>query len=271
MDAPASPSSPPAAPPPPPAGPRLGRAAGASAIGVAALALLGKAKGLLVLLKGLKFGKLLLTMGSMVAMIAFEAQRYGWLFGVGFVVLILIHELGHGFAIRRAGLQAGYPVFIPFFGAFISLQGQIRSPLVEAEIALAGPIAGAAASAACAALYLGTGNRLLLALAYSGFFLNLFNMTPISPLDGGRAAKVFSRNSWIVGLVVLGALFLFTSAPQLLIIGLLALTHAFRRAPDEPAVEVPPAARRNVAAHYFGLCIFLAVGAFLTRQMLGHG
>jgi Zn-dependent protease len=156
---------------------------------------LAKAKWLLVVLKGLKFGKLLLTFGSMFAMIAFEGARHGWAFGVGFVVLIFIHEMGHALAIKQAGLEAGYPVFIPFMGAFITLKGQPRSPREEATIALAGPVAGAAASVACAGVYLSTHEHLFLALAYVGFLLNLFNMTPIPPLDGGRAAAVFSRRS----------------------------------------------------------------------------
>src|SRR5215831_18729138 len=95
---------------------------------------------LLVLVKALKFGKIFITMGSMAVMIAVEAQRAGWWFAVGFVLLILIHEIGHGVEIKRAGLQAGYPVFIPFFGALISLRGQPRSPVEEARIAFAGPL-----------------------------------------------------------------------------------------------------------------------------------
>jgi Zn-dependent protease len=188
-------------------------------------------------------------------------------------VLLLIHELGHGVAIKRHGLGAGYPVFIPFFGAMITLKGQIRSPLVEAEIALAGPIAGTAASVACCALYFATRGRLWLALAHVGFFLNLFNMTPIPPLDGGRAARVFSRQAWIVGLVILAALFVTTHAPQLLLIGIMALSHTFARraqAPDPLLVEVTPEQRRAVAFEFFGLCGFLALGTYLAGSLLAH-
>jgi Zn-dependent protease len=242
------------------------RRAGWSWVAASTVALLAKAKGALLLLKGLQLGKLLLTFGSMFAMIVVEAMRYGWLYGVGFVVLLLIHELGHAFAIRRAGLHAGYPVFIPFVGAFITLKDQIRSPKEEANIALAGPIAGAAASVACALLYLATQQRLFVALAYVGFFLNLFNMTPLPPLDGGRAAAVFSRRAWWVGLGVLACVFLLTRAPQLLLIGMFALMHGFRGG-GQP-VEASPEVRRDVAASFFGLCAFLAVGVYLTRQVL---
>jgi len=255
-------SPPPQAPPP-----RAGGRGTAVLVGAGLLAVLAKLKGGLVLLKGLKFGKLLLTMGSMFAMVWFEAVRNGWAFGVGFVLLILVHELGHGLAIKRAGLEAGYPVFIPFFGAFISLKGQPRSALVEAEIAIAGPIAGTVASLACAGVYFATHARLWLALAYMGFFLNLFNLTPLSPLDGGRVAALFSRRAWIIGAVVVGGMFLLTQTPQLLLIGLMSLLH--RPAPVEHLEEVPAAARRNMAAHYFGLCAFLAIGTYLARQLLG--
>jgi Zn-dependent protease len=248
---------------PPPAGRGAIAAAGAGL-----LVVLAKLKGGLVLLKGLKLGKLLITMGSMFVMIAVEATRAGWLFAAGFVLLILVHELGHALSIRRHGLQAGYPVFIPFFGALISLKGQVRSPVVEAEIALAGPLAGAAAAVACAGLFFATGGRLWLALAHVGFFLNLFNMTPLPPLDGGRVAKLFSRRAWILGAILVGAMFLLTQAPQLLLIGLMAL---FRPRPaPEDLEDVPVATRRNMAVHYFGLCAFLALGTFLAARLLGR-
>ncbi|HVW24909.1 MAG TPA: site-2 protease family protein [Polyangiaceae bacterium] len=253
--------------PPEPAAPEPSRrrSTSKSVLVAGTMALLAKAKGLLLLLKALPAAKLLLTMGSMFVMIAVEAMRYGWLYGVGFVALIFIHEMGHAVAIRRAGLAAGLPVFVPFIGAFISLRDQPRTPREEATIALAGPIAGAAASALCAVLYLVTAQRLFLALAYGGFFLNLFNMTPLSPLDGGRAAAVFSRKAWWIGIAVLAALFVVTRAPQLLLIGIFALMHARARSRE---LEVAPEVRRDVAASYFGLCGFLALGVYLTSQAL---
>ncbi|HEX7668534.1 MAG TPA: site-2 protease family protein [Polyangiaceae bacterium] len=258
-----SPNAPVAAPAP---GPR--RFGSRSMLLGVLMTMLAKLKWLLVVLQGLKFGKLLLTFGSMFAMIAFEATRYGWAYGVGFVVLIFIHEMGHAVAIKAAGLDAGYPVFIPFIGAFIALKGQPRSAKEEATIALAGPIAGAAASAGCAIIYLLTHQRLFLALAYGGFFLNLFNMTPLPPLDGGRAAAVFSRRAWWVGLAVIAAMFFLTQTPQLLLIGVFALMHGFGR--NRAAVEAPPEVRRDVAASFFGLCAFLATGIYLTGRVLSE-
>jgi Zn-dependent protease len=246
-----------------------GKGVGA-AIGGALLVVLAKAKVLLVGLKALKLGKILLSMGSMVAMIWYEAVLGGWLFGVGFVLLLLIHELGHGYEIKRAGLAAGYPVFIPFFGALIALKEQPRSPLQEARIAFAGPVWGAAGSLATAALYLATHQRLFLSLAYTGFFLNLFNLTPLGFLDGGRVTRVFSRHAWILGLVIFAGLFIATQTPQLLLIGIMALMNVFQRQPADPA-SIPAPARAGVAARYLGLCGGLAAGAAFCRLLLHSG
>lgn len=245
----------------------------AVAAGAISVALLAKSKAILVGLKGLSGGKLLLSFGSMLAMVAFEAQRSGWLFGLGFVVMILIHELGHGWAIKKQGLSAGYPVFIPFFGAMISLRGQPRNSLVEARIAIAGPVAGTAAALGATTLYLLTDQRIYLAVAYSGYFLNLFNLVPMSPLDGGRVAQMFSRRMWLVGLLLMIGLFFLHPSPQLGIIGIFALMHALSRrsaplGPDE--AEVTPRDRMRMAVNYFGLAAFLTLGMLLAGQLLGR-
>jgi Zn-dependent protease len=245
-----------------------------AALGAVVVAVLAKSKGLLLALKGMSGGKLLLTFGSMFAMVAFEAQRSGWLFGLGFVVMILIHELGHGYAIKREGLSAGYPIFIPFFGAMITLRGQPRNTLVEARIAIAGPVAGTLAALGATTLFLATDTRVYLAVAYSGFFLNLFNLVPMSPLDGGRVAQMFSRRMWILGLIVLAGLFVLHPSPQLGIIGVFALIHSLSRraaaaGPDES--QVTPKDRARMAVSYFGLAAFLTVGMLLAGKLLGKG
>jgi Zn-dependent protease len=242
----------------------------AAALGIA---LLAKSKAILAALKALSAGKLLLSFGSMLAMVAIEAQRAGWLFGLGFVVMILIHELGHGWAMKREGLRAGYPLFIPFFGAMIALRDQPRNSLVEARIAIAGPVAGTLAALGATSLFLLTDSRLCLAIAYSGYFLNLFNLVPMSPLDGGRVAKMFSRRMWMVGLAIMAGLFFLHPSPQLAIIGLLALLHSFARrsaAPGEGEMEVTPKQRSRMAINYFGLAAFLTLGILLAGQLLGR-
>jgi len=251
-----------------------GRSAPATKRGAltAALAfLLLKAKSLLFLLKALPAGKFLLTSLSMLAMVWFEAQRSGIWFGVGFVLMILVHELGHGYAMKKRGVAAGWPIFIPFFGAMISMKNMPRDRDTEAEIAYGGPLAGAAVSLAAAALGLALDSRLFLALAYTGFFLNLFNLTPISPLDGGRIAQAFSRRAWLVGVAVLGAMFLLTRSPQLLLIALLALPRLFGRRNAEPdRDELEPPRQRAWAWRYFGLASFLGAALYFSGLLLGR-
>lgn len=238
------------------------------------LAALAKGKVLLVALKALSFGKLLLMFGSMFATILFYAGHNGWAFGAGFVLMLLIHELGHAVAIRAAGLRASYPVFIPGFGALIALKDQPRDPRVEAEIALAGPVAGGVAALSSAALYYVSHDRLFLALASTGFMLNLFNMIPLSPLDGGRVANLFSRRAWIAGLAMVAGMFVMTQAPMLLLIGLFAMRNVWRRRAWESAPDagVPPtvttAERQAMAVRYFGLCAFLAAGFYFANRLL---
>jgi Zn-dependent protease len=114
---------------------------------------------------------------------------------VGFVVLIFVHECGHLIAAKRLGLRVGAPVFIPFMGAFIALKDAPRNAWIEAQVGIGGPLAGAAGSAVCYGIYQYTGNELFKGLAYSGFFLNLFNLAPIGFLDGGRIVTALSSSS----------------------------------------------------------------------------
>jgi Zn-dependent protease len=227
-----------------------------------------KGKWLLGLAKVLPAGKLLLTTGSMLAMIAFESVRSGIWFAVGFVLLILVHELGHGVAMKRCGVQAGWPIFIPFFGAMIAMKGLPQDRDKEAEIAYGGPLAGTGAALAVAGLGLALDSRLLLALANVGFFLNLFNLTPISPLDGGRVAQAFSKRAWIVGAAMLVGLFFLTQSLPLLLIALLALPQLLRGASADQRPTLEPAQQRSWALRYFGLAAFLGLAIYFTAGLL---
>ena len=239
---------------------------GAGGIGAVLLGLLAKGKGLLIALKALPFAKLLLTGGSMAASVALYAMRGGWAFGLGLVLMIFIHEMGHGLAMRRAGIGAGWPVFIPFFGAMIAMKGRPSHPRVEADIAFAGPVAGTAAALVCAGLGLALRSPFFLGLAYVGFFLNLFNMTPLGFLDGGRIARVLSRKASIFGAIVMGALCLMSPSPQLILIAAMAVMHSFQR--DNTDLEaVTPEDRKTWALRYFGLCGFLGLAMMLTHQL----
>lgn len=256
------------APQPVPPTPKKSRSIWTTIASVGLLAL-SKAKLLLVGLKALPFAKVLLTSGTMIASIAVYAWGAGFPFAIGFVLMILVHELGHGYAMRRHQLSASFPIFIPFFGAMISMRDQPRTPLVEAEVAIAGPVAGGAAAVLVLVLYFITREPLFLILANTGFLLNLFNLTPFGFLDGGRVVKLFSRKAWIVGAAILLVVFAVTHAPQLLIIGLMSLPSLFgRRPPPLGDDQVTPSERLNMAFHYFGLCAFLAAGMYLSQQQL---
>jgi Zn-dependent protease len=254
---------------PNPAPPKKARSPWVTLTALVALGL-GKLKFLLIGLKALPFAKVLLTSGTMLVTMALYAWSMGIPFAVGFVLMILIHELGHGYAMRRHGLSAGAPVFIPFFGALISMKDQPRTPLVEAEVAIAGPGAGAAAAVAASGVFLATRSPLFLALAHTGYFLNLFNLTPFGFLDGGRVVKLFSRKLWIIGGVVLVAMFSWTHSPQLLLIGVLSLPSLLgKNGPSPGDDQVTPSERLNMAFHYFGLCGLLAAGMYFSQRMLG--
>jgi len=230
-----------------------------------------KGKSLLILLKALPAGKFLLTSLSMLAMVWFEAQRSGIWFGVGFVLMILVHELGHGYAMKKRGVAAGWPIFIPFFGAMIAMKGGPNDRDTEAEIAYGGPLAGTAVSLVAVGLCLALDSLLFMALAYTGFFLNLFNLTPISPLDGGRVAQAFSRRAWWLGLVVLAGIFFWTHSPQLLLIAVLALPRLFAKdGVDAEREALEPTQQRVWAIRYFGLAAFLGTALYLSGSLLGR-
>ena len=117
------------------------------------------------------------------------ALIWGWRFAIGFVLLILVHELGHYVEARRQGLNPQLPVFIPFLGAYVALRGQPFDPWRNALVSVAGPVAGGIGALACLVYGNAVDSDLLRALAYSGFFLNLVNLVPISILDGGHLLR----------------------------------------------------------------------------------
>jgi len=159
----------------PPARPRRGLARLIAPIAVAGTVLL-KVAG------SLKF------LGIFVAVGAY-ALIWGWRFGVGVVLLILVHELGHYVEARRQGLNPQLPVFIPFLGAYVAVRGQPFDPWRNALVSVAGPVAGGLAALACLVYGNAVGSDLLLALAYFGFFLNLTNLAPIWILDGAQILR----------------------------------------------------------------------------------
>lgn len=146
----------------------------------------------------IKFGAFSIKFFGIFISVAAYALIWGWPFAVGFVLLILVHELGHFVEARRQGLDPALPVFIPFLGAYVALRNAPFDPWRNALVSLAGPVLGGAASAVLLAVGEVRDDRFLIALAYSGFFLNLFNLVPIGFLDGGhvlRAWRVLRRGA----------------------------------------------------------------------------
>jgi Zn-dependent protease len=240
-------------------------------IGVGLLLLLkfgGKIKALAWLLKFIP--AILKTGGSMIVTIGLYAMAWGVWYAVGFVLLILVHECGHLLAARRVGLDVGAPVFIPFMGAFIALKEAPRDAWIESQVAIGGPLLGTLGAVACDGLYMLTGNPLFRALAYTGFFLNLFNLAPIGFLDGGRIATALSPWLWLVGLGIGGVLLVMQFNFLLLIIVLMSLPQVvslFRKKSDEERryFEVTPARRWVMGTMYFGLIAFLVLAMSQTQ------
>jgi Zn-dependent protease len=260
----------------PAAGARGRRARAGAAVGLGATLIAVLSKLSLV-------AKFALPLLSALASLGVYAAIFGWQFGLGIVLLLFVHEMGHVIAIRSKGLPASLPIFIPLLGAAVLMRRMPQSAKDEAEIAIAGPFAGGVASLACYFAYVQTSSHLWLALAYFSFFINLINLVPVSPLDGGRVAGAISRWVWPLGLVVVAVLFYYTHSILFILIGWLGLLQtisAFQKTEvNERYYRVPLGARISITLLYLLLAALLAVGMLQTQQalagnpsafMLGH-
>jgi Zn-dependent protease len=234
-------------------------------------------KALFLFLTSLKLGKVLLSVGSMLVTIWVYTTIYGLPFAAGFVGLILVHELGHYAAARQRGLDVGLPMFIPFLGAWITLKDRPIDAETEAYVAYAGPFIGTLGAFAVYFLARAQESDLLMALAYAGFMINLFNLIPLSPLDGGRITQILSPRIWFVGVPLLVALFFYFPSPLLILIAILAapsLLAAWRYDPNSPEArayrDVPTATRMEHTIMYLGLAAVLALLAHNIHETLQH-
>ena len=157
---------------------------------------LTKAKSLFLILFKLKF------LLSFLSFFAIYGSLYGWRYGAGFAAAILIHEMGHFIDIKRRGLPAEMPVFLPGLGAYVRWTNLGVSKRTIAQISLAGPLAGWLAAAVCVLIYWQTHDLLWVALARTGVVINLLNLIPVWMLDGGKAMSALGLNERI-GLLVL--------------------------------------------------------------------
>lgn len=190
-----------------------GKWKGVAASGGLFLLMLAKFKTVIFLLLGQ--GKLLLigltkmgTLLSMFASFGLYWNLYGWKFAGGLILSIYVHEMGHVFAIRRLGMAASAPMFIPGFGAFIQLKTQYMTPREDARIGLAGPVWGFAAAVAAALLGFAFHSPACLVVAQWGAWINLFNLTPVWSLDGARGFHALRRRERIVAAAVFAAAWL---------------------------------------------------------------
>lgn len=253
------------------------RRVGSALAGAGALAakFAAQLKALLLLLPNLK---LLLTAGTALVSIAAYAMLWGWSFAIGFVALLFIHEIGHVIQLRREGISASAPTFIPFLGAVIASRSLGDSAAAEARVGLAGPILGSAGAGLCLAIGEVTGSGLLLGLAYVGFLINLFNLIPVVPLDGGRAMAAMAPGLWFLGFGAIIAAAIVFPNPFLLLIILFAGFELWRRWQHRRSrtlqsaayYRVPARTRMLVGVVYISLIALLAAGmdaSFVSRAI----
>ncbi len=232
---------------------------------------------LILFLSSAKLGKAALSIGSMLLTIWVHSTIYGWPFAAGFVGMILIHEMGHYVAARQRGLDVGLPAFIPFVGAWINLREQPHDSETEAYVAYAGPFIGTLGAFAAYFYGRSSGSDLWMAISYSGFLINLFNLIPVSPLDGGRITQVLSPRIWFVGLPMLVALFFYMPSPMIILIGIMALP-SLRAAwyYDASSLEavayrsIPATTRFEYAVLYLGLAAVLTLMTYHVYEGLLH-
>ena len=250
--------------------------ASGTAVGVGVL--FAKFKGLLLLLLNFKWVflglKFALSFGSIFVSIFAYAMFFGWKLGVVFVLLMLMHEIGHIIAMRAYGMRTSLPYFIPLFGAFVTQQSPSPSRLADAVIALGGPVIGSLAAGLCYAYGAATNEPFWIAAAHLGLLLNLFQLIPVLPLDGGRAAGAISPRFFIFGLVLLGTYVVATRsfAPiMLMLLVVIALTsvpraiRAWRNEPDPDLRPIAPAERATVTTLYFGSIGLIGVAAVASN------
>jgi Zn-dependent protease len=227
-----------------------------------------------VILPLLKFLPIILKSGgTMLLMIGVYTALWGWKFAVGFVLLLFVHECGHLIVARKFGLKVGAPVFIPFMGAFIALKDAPKNAWMEACVGIGGPILGSLGALLCNSLGEIFDAPIFIALAFMGYFLNLFNLTPVGMLDGGRIVTALSRWLWLPGMAVL--LWFGWQYPNFIVWLMIILSaprviSLFRKRTEEERryYEVTPSQRLTMSILYFGLIIVLILGMRMAEHDL---
>jgi len=222
----------------------------------------------------LKIGPIL-TMGlSMLLSIVVYAAAFGLKFAVGFVLLLLVHEYGHVIAAKVVGLRVSSPIFIPFIGAVIGIKDLPSNAKVEANVAIGGPAIGTLSALLCLALYFWSNNQLMLILSYTACLLNLFNLIPCDPLDGGRIAAAISPRLWWLGSIIMGLLFIYTYNVFVFIILMVSLVKVWHNNDgDAPSFyyKLTIKERLTVIWWYLGLIMVLSGTTLYIIEILNEG
>jgi Zn-dependent protease len=223
-----------------------------------AIALLALTKGKLLLLGLTKISTLL----SMIAFFAVYWGLFGWKFALGFVLSIYVHEMGHVFALRKYGIAATAPMFIPFVGAIVRMKQYPANVGQDARVGLAGPIWGLGAAVFAWACALITGLPIWYAIAHTGAWINLFNLIPIWQLDGGRGFRALTRKQRGIALVVALGMWMLTQETMLLLISIGAGYRLFSK-------DYPPEADNMALTQYVGLIVLLSLLVLMSTPATG--
>ena len=251
------------------------RIAGFGGIGTAIIAFLLNLKWLVI------FGQVGLASLSAVISVFAYSFFFGWPFAIGLVVLLFIHEMGHALVMKLKGIPVGGLIFVPMLGAAVFMKQMPKNAKDEAEVGIAGPIAGAMAAAVCLFVALQNPNApsIWAPLAYFGFFMNLFNLIPIVPFDGGRVLAAIDRRIWILGFLGLLAFEVWSwfngnFSPWLLFFIIMAGSQFLtrRNSADTPQGKayytVPVSERIVLSLVYFGLAAVLVIGMSLAHGLI---
>lgn len=199
------------------------------------LVILSKLKWIISLLKFSKFGT---TFISLIVSLGAYAVFFGWQFAVALIYLIFVHEMGHLVAAKQKGIKTSPAVFIPFLGAAIAMKEQPKDAATEAYLAYGGPLAGLISFLPAIPLYSWTQDPLWGLVIFLGAFINLFNLIPISPLDGGRIVTVLSTKIWFFGLLIVAAFMFIAMSPVLILVLIIGFFTWWSRARESFRADV---------------------------------
>ncbi len=226
---------------------------GAAGVGSTLLLALSKAKFLLLGLTKIT------TLLSMLAFAGVYWSIYGWKFAVGIVLLIYVHEMGHVIALNGYGIPASAPMFIPGFGAFISMRGHSITRVQDSRVGLAGPLYGMGGALLTLAAGYASGSKMLMAIAHFTAFINLFNLIPVWQLDGGRGFASLTRQQRMMVLIAAVGLWAVTQQGMLLLIAVGAIYRMFTK-------DAAPQPDQTGLLQFLGLLTALTCIAMLAEK-----